>query len=365
MSTTEDADTLHAWLVTEGLYASSIREADAKALNRVDQISPISDAAKDILRTKGVEMLLINEADKQITVFLKRARPTKKQLGLLPKTCGESSIDYRQGVTKAIGGTPPQSRGKPFYVVQPTGTDCYACGSSISLGNCQDAGTLGALVQDTDGVLYGLSNNHVTGGCNSAKRQMPIVAPGVFDVSPLGFDPTTLGYHDRSIALVAGIPGTADIANNLDAAVFKIRNEATVSSMQGTWYDTPNLILDPTDGMAVEKVGRTTGHTTGTIFSHAHEPLSVQYDVRGVDYSFSGQVYFSPVYLVVGKSGQDFSAEGDSGSLITTVKDGVRYAVGLLIGGAKGQAGVDYTYVLPIKPILDKLGMSLVGGHNI
>jgi hypothetical protein len=365
VSTDNDADTLHAWLVTEGLYASSVREPDKEALERVDQITPISDAAKDVLRTKGVEMLLINDVDKQITVFLKRARPTKKQLSLLPKTCGESSIDYRQGVAKAIGGTPPQARGKPFYVVQPAGNDCYACGSSISLGNCQDAGTLGALVRDADGVFYGLSNNHVTGGCNFAKRQMPVVAPGVFDVSPLGFDPTTLGYHDRSIALVAGVPGTADIANNLDAAIFKIRDEAKVSSMQGTWYDTPVANMDPTTKMKVEKVGRTTGHTSGTILSYAHEALSVQYDVRGVDYSFSGQVYFSPVYLVIGEGGQDFSAEGDSGSLVTTVKDGVRYAVGLLIGGAKGQGGVDYTYVLPIKPILDKLGVTLLGGHNI
>jgi hypothetical protein len=365
LNTNADADTLHAWLATEGLHPSSVREPDPEALKRLDQLAPISDAAKDILRTKGVEMLLVNDVDKQITVLLKRARPTKKQLTLLPRTCGDSTIEYRQGVAKAIGGAPSQARGKPFYVVQPAGDDCYACGSSISLGNCQDAGTLGALVQDSDGVFYGLSNNHVTGGCNFAKRQMPIVAPGVFDVSPLGFDPITLGYHERSIPLVAGVPGTADIENNLDAAVFKIRDEGNVSSMQGTWYDTPVDVLDPENKMVVEKVGRTTGHTVGTIFSHTHEPLSVQYDVRGVDYSFSGQVYFSPVYLVVGKAGQDFSAEGDSGSLVTTVKDGLRYAVGILIGGAKGQGGLDYTYVLPIKPVLEKLGVTLVGGHNV
>jgi hypothetical protein len=363
MSTQADADVLHAWLVTENLFPSSVRAPTAKGRARASELASISDTAKDVLRARGVQLLAVNEAEGKIIMFLRRARPGKKQLSLLPQEIGESEIEYRQGVAKEIGDTPPQARGKPFYVVQQAGVDHYACGSSISLGNCRDAGTMGALVKDPDGVLYGLTNNHVTGGCNYAPKQMPIVAPGVFDVTPLGFDPTTLGYHERSIPLSAGIPGTADVGNNVDAAIFKIRDEATVTSLQGSWYDTPDQTLDIEPNMEVEKVGRTTGHTTGVVIARAHEPLGIKYAVQGVDYEFSGEVYFDPVFIIQGKA-QVFSEEGDSGSLITVVQNGVRYAVGILIGGARGQ-GVDYTFVLPIRSVLNKLGVSLVSGYKI
>ncbi|MBX5460987.1 MAG: hypothetical protein IRZ28_07855 [Steroidobacteraceae bacterium] len=363
MSTQSDADVLHAWLVAENLFPSSVRPPSADAQARTSELASISETAKDVLRSRGVQLLAVNEVERKIIVFLRRARPGKKQLSLLPHEVGESEIEYRQGVAKGIGSEPPQARGKPFYVVQQAGVDHYACGSSISLGNCRDAGTLGALVKDPDGVLYGLTNNHITGGCNYAPKQMPILAPGVLDVTPLGFDPTTLGYHERSIPLSTGIPGTADVSNNLDAAIFKIRDEATVTSLQGAWYDTPNHISDIEPDMEVEKVGRTTGHTTGVVIAQAHGPLGIKYAVQGVDYEFSGDVYFDPVFIIQGKA-QVFSDHGDSGSLITAVKDGVRHAVGILIGGARGQ-GVDYTFVLPIRSVLDKLGVSLVSGHNI
>lgn len=50
-----------------------------------------------------------------------------------------------------------------------------------------------------------------------------------------------------------------------DSGLFKIRDEAAVSSMQGDVYDTPTEVRALTDDMAVEKVGRTTGHTTGKV----------------------------------------------------------------------------------------------------
>jgi hypothetical protein len=134
--------------------------------------------------------------------------------------------------------------------------------------------------------------------------------------------------------------------------------------MQGTWHDTPALAAQIDAGMDVEKVGRTTGHTTGRVLALAYGPVGVQYVVEGITYAFSGEVYFEPVYVIEG-NGQAFSEEGDSGSLVTAVKEGQRYAVGLIIGGAKGQGGVDYTLVLPIQAILDKLGVTLVGGHNV
>ena len=40
----------------------------------------------------------------------------------------------------------------------------YTCGSSISVANRRSAGTVGCLVKDAQGQLFGLTNNHVTGG---------------------------------------------------------------------------------------------------------------------------------------------------------------------------------------------------------
>ncbi|MFC3149184.1 hypothetical protein [Piscinibacterium candidicorallinum] len=364
MSTKDDANVLHAWAVSQGLFPTSVLAPAAQECDIAQRMPDVSESGRAVLRAKGIHQIVINEAQQRIYVLTKRARPSKKQLALLPKEVGDSSIEYLQGASGEIGGTPPTARGKPFYVVRVSDVDRYACGSSVSLGNALDAGTMGALVRNVDGDLFGLSNNHVTGGCNYAASQMPVMAPGVLDVTPLGFDPRTLGYHEISLPLVAGLPGTANVADNLDAALFKIRDEATVSSMQGDIYDTPTEVRALTDDMAVEKVGRTTGHTKGIVVGIAHEPVGIHYSTQGVGYSFVGQVYFDPVWIVEGKGGA-FSDNGDSGSLITSVVDGKRVAVGLLIGGMKGQQGRDFTFIVPIASVLSRFNVTLVGGLNV
>ena len=363
MSTRDDANVLHAWAVAEGLYPSSISPPMALSTDQMARMPVVSDLGQAVLRTKGIQHIVVNESLRRVYVLTKRTKPTKKQLALLPAAVGDSTIEYLQGTATEVGGAPPTARGKPFHVVRTADVDRYACGGSVSLGNALDAGTLGALVQDANGSLFGLSNNHVTGGCNYAANQMPVVAPGVLDVVPLGFDPKTLGYHERSLALVAGLPGTANVADNLDAAIFKIRDESMVSSMQGDSYDTPTQVRPLTDDLVVEKVGRTTGHTSGRVLGLHHEPLGIHYSTQGVGYTFVGQVYFDPVYLIEGRGGA-FSDHGDSGSLVTTVVDGNRFAVGLLIGGMRGQQGRDFTCVVPIESVLSRLRVQLVGGHN-
>lgn len=364
MSTKDDANVLHAWAVSQGLFPASVLAPLVPDSKVVEVMPEVSESGRAVLRAKGIHQIVINEALRRIYVMTKRAKPSKKQLSLLPAEIGESAVEYLQGVSSEVGSTPPTAQGKPFYVIRVSDVDRYACGSSVSLGNALDAGTMGALVRNADGALFGLSNNHVTGGCNYAASQMPIMAPGVLDVSPLGFDPRTLGYHEISLPLVAGLPGTANVADNLDAALFKIRDESMVSSMQGDVYDTPTEVRAPVAEMPVEKVGRTTGHTVGKVVGIAHEPVGIHYSTQGVGYSFVGQVYFDPVWIVEGRGGA-FSDNGDSGSLVTSVVDGDRVAVGLLVGGMKGQQGRDFTFVVPIASVLERLNVSLVGGHNV
>ena len=76
--------------------------------------------------------------------------------------------------------------------------------------------------------------------------------------------------------------------------------------------------------------------------------------------NFVGTVYFAPVYLIRGRNGA-FSQPGDSGSLVTTLVNNERFAVGLVFAGR----GSDASYMLPIAGILDRFGVSLVSGHGI
>jgi hypothetical protein len=82
---------------------------------------------------------------------------------------------------------------------------------------------------------------------------------------------------------------------------------------------------------------------------------------------FAGAVAFEPVFLIAG-IGQAFSDNGDSGGLITAVdQGGQRVAVGIVVGGKadKSAPGEKVTIALPILPILEGLGVTLVSGHNV
>lgn len=154
-----------------------------------------------------------------------------------------------------------------------------------------------------------------------------------------------------------------DPKDNLDAAIFRIANEDLVSSFQGSFYDTPVGITPFVDGMEVEKVGRTTSHTQGRVVGQIYGASPIQYSAAL--YGFTGIVYFEPLFSMYGQ-GSLFSDNGDSGSLITTVVNGQRFAVGIVVGGKadSAAAGQKTTLALPIGPILQALGVTLVSGHN-
>jgi hypothetical protein len=240
----------------------------------------------------------------------------------------------------------------------------YTCGRSISIGNVREAGTLGALLADNAGSIFGLSANHVTGGCSSARPGAPIVAPGILDVGAGNLDPRTIGHHFKALPLVPGDPSAVAVEKNRDAAVFQILNDRTVSSMQGSAYDTPSSVGDPREEAQVEKFGRTTSLTRGIVESEIVGPHPVTYKSTAYhsaeeSVDFRGLVYFQPVFVVRGTSGP-FAMTGDSGALVTSSQAGKRTAVGLVFSGR----GADESYILPIKPILGDLGMKLVTGHG-
>jgi hypothetical protein len=331
-------------------------------------IQPVTDKGKLLLRAKQIHAIGFDDAHNRVVVFTRRAAPSsKKLLALLPDHVDDVEVQYRQGMTTSIGSEPTVPYGSPPFTVRINGASRhYACGSSISAGNARDAGTMGGLVRNAAGELFGLSNNHVSGSCSFAGAGLPILAPGVIDVAPNSLNPFTLGLHRASLPLVTGAPDNVDHMANRDAAIFRIIDPSVVTSFQGDAYDTPSAVAPIKAGMIVEKFGRTTGLTKGRVISEIFGAHPIQYSAQ--QYGFAGIVCFEPAFAIAGDT-TVFSENGDSGSLITTVDpaSGERLAVGLVVGGMQdGSApGKRTTIALPIDPVLQGFGVSQVTGHNV
>jgi hypothetical protein len=228
-----------------------------------------------------------------------------------------------------------------------------ACGSSCAPSGQTYAGTFGAIVKNASGELYAISNNHVFAAGNHIEKNMPILSPAAKDVVPNGPAPQALFFHDSIIELRSGIPSMVP-TNNYDFALARIKDSSKLTSMQGTFYDTPNAIVEPAVGMPVKKVGRTTGFTEGTIFAKS-DIVKIPYKCR----QFSAVSYFSNVWLVSPTKSDYFALAGDSGSLIVTA-DG-NSVVGMLFGTTSEGYGI----IFPLGDIATNQGLSLVSKLNV
>lgn len=317
-----------------------------------------------LLRAKQIRAVGINTHTGIIYVFLNRAAPGVRQQLTLPAECEGFPLRYLQGQTETIAPGNIAQAASPCAVHVAKGSLFYTCGSSISVGNARGAGTLGCIVKDAAGQLYGLSNNHVAGGCNYAPFGLPILAPGVIDVSPHAPKPFTLGLHSRQLPMMIGDPTTVDTTANQDAALFQIVND-TVSSMQQNFYDTPATSMALAPGMRIMKVGRSSGLTVGVVRAALTGPTPIHYSAN--EYNFNGHVYFDNMYLATGIDDR-FSEAGDSGSLVVhETEDGSLHAVGIVVGGTASNTvpGGLSSLIMPIEPILRLLQVELVSNHNV
>jgi hypothetical protein len=205
------------------------------------------------------------------------------------------------------------------------------------------AGTIGARV--TDGTdVFALSNNHVYANTNSASIDDAVIQPGSFDggSSPAD-DIGTLA--DFEPILFTGCGNVMDAAIALSSAA----SLANATPSQG--YGTPkSQTIAPALNMKVQKFGRTTGQTTGTITA-LNAAVNVNYGSPGVA-CFTGQIVITP---------GSFSAGGDSGSLIVFKGKGKsraddRKPVGLLFAGSSFQ-----TIANPIDAVLTRFGVTIDG----
>lgn len=315
-----------------------------------------SQAVQEILRKRAINLIGFSELEKKVVIFT-GGKVNKTDLKILPFHTNGYSFSYIHGGVAQVKGNPPPPAHHFFHLKG----DAYTCGSSIFPAHCVGAGTFGLLARDGNGDLFGISNNHVTGACNNAMPGLPILAPGPLDANETSCDPFTIGRHTRLLPINDGIPENIDIDANWDVGVFKIVDPAKVSSMQGALFDTPIVALDPSPTMRVEKVGRTSGHTTGRIVAQAATPVPVQYALN--EYSVRKTVYFKDVFIVQGDAGLPFSKPGDSGSLVCSVDaNGDRACVGLVFAGNEARG---LSFILPLPTLLGKLGLTVVSGHNV
>jgi hypothetical protein len=341
-------------------------------LTEGDFYPTIFSAQNSSLFTKPITAIGINpnrNPEEGGTIFIyTQDRLTKlSQEELTRQYLGKSKIEFKVIKPFRVSpGTPSAS-----LAHRPKRHKGYIpCGSSISLAVMRDAGTLGCLVR-RKGEIYGLSANHVTGGCSNALFGSPILFPGILDVGPGVEDPTTIGHHFACLPMVPGNPqpiGPTNPTSNYDAAIFTLGDANKMSSSQGGFFDTPTLTETTIDieDVEVEKVGRTTGYTQGFVESTLIMPQPLRYQLKvfvsaNEIVSFEGIVYYSPSYVLRTESGF-FAREGDSGAIVVSKPNSSvgRKALGLLIGGEGENA-----LMLPLDPILKAFDATLVSNHNV
>ena len=233
--------------------------------------------------------------------------------------------------------------------------------TGVSVGHPDiTAGTIAARVKK-DVEVFILSNNHVLANINQATPGDPILQPGTFDG----------GTADDAIANLTDFQPIAfcdvfyiwlicDQTNTMDAAIAKSDPGKLGVATPNGGYGAPSSILHPAYGnpstigdenltqllgTAVQKHGRTTGLTAGTV-NTINATVNVCYDANCVNIArFTDQ-------LIVGPG--TFSAGGDSGSLVV---DSQRRPVGLLFAGSDTQ-----TIVNRIDLVLNRFGVTVDEG---
>ena len=216
----------------------------------------------------------------------------------------------------------------------------------VSIGHPDiTAGTLGFKVVDGAGNSFILSNNHVMANSNQAIVGDHILQPGPVDG---GTDPA-----DRIGDLAAFVPIDFSGADNVvDAAIASVLSTDVLSATPlDEGYGQPSSTTVPAFvGMAVQKYGRTTGHTRGIVdaingtFDICYEPLG--------PFCLTAARFVNQIVITPGT----FSAGGDSGSGIVT-DDANRNPVALLFAGS-----TSFTIANPIDRVLAAFDVTVDDG---
>ena len=231
------------------------------------------------------------------------------------------------------------------------------------------SGTLGALVQDSSGRQYLLSNNHVLARSDHAAVGDTVVQPGLIDnnCTPNGDGAGTVPVA----ALTAWLPLRSP-QTNVDAAIAEVASHTVDASggilELGARQTDGSLAAAPpgvssTGGkgesatlqLRVAKSGRTTGLTCGRV-------TAFDLDVA-VDYyrdCAETKPYLTKTFTnQISVSGDRFSDAGDSGALIVDTANAE--PIGLFFAGGIDASGVSHGIANPAPDVLNALSSQLPG----
>lgn len=296
---------------------------------------------------KGTDQLSI-----VITVSKKQPKNLLTSKDLIPKTLGNIETDVVEiGFPRALISRTAKYRPSP-------------CG--VSIGHYAiTAGTQGAVVKDSEGKLYILSNNHVLANENNCSVGDEILQPGPYDggkspadviaklerwialegqVSTCPVAKVWASLYNISNRLIGGkteLHAYADGNNEVDCAIAKPVDENDLDSLILD-IGKPKGAKDPELDMVCKKSGRTTELTTDG-------PISLLDWSGDIGYS-NGNLHFVGQGIIIK---DNFCAGGDSGSVILNQADDK--VVGLLFAGSDNS-----TIFSPIRKVLDALEVEIV-----
>jgi len=337
------------------LFFSGILSAQGRSDGAFERVKEVQERhTNDLIAMDGVEGTAIgfNENDR-LAVKVFTARPG---VGGIPKSLDGVPVQVvvsGKFYALPMPDTPPGLEQKEDEV-DPTIRFDRPVPIGVSTGNegeCS-AGTIGCRV--TDGTdVYALSNNHVYALENVALVGSNVLQPGRYDTycetnedDVIGtlFDFEPIVFYDTEN------PPDPIPTNEIDAAIAEIIIDETTGprvdkATPDDGYGTPSSTIFGGDllDLEVQKYGRTTGLTKGTI-------TEVNF-IGNIGYS-SGTARFVGQIVIIAPKGR-FSRRGDSGSLIVT-DDEYRNPVGLLFAG-----GGRWTIANPIDAVLEAFEVTI------
>ena len=252
-----------------------------------------------------------------------------------PPCKGPNANDPECQNSGGSGGADPASKFQTPVPIGVSAGNMESIQQVLLLLNCT-TGTLGARVKDNNGNLYALSNNHVFALSNTATPNSQIVQPGPADADPVCSQDLSNYNPIGTLEPFESIDFSQGSTNTIDAAIAKVDSNTVSNATPSDGYGIPKNALmtcnsdcSNLSNLAVQKYGRTTGLTKGTI-TGINVTISVDYN--------AGTTVFTDQIEISGIGKGAFIKSGDSGSLLVTDPDAK--PVGLVFAGdRRGKMG--------------------------
>lgn len=247
----------------------------------------------------------------------------------------------------------------------------YDTNSSNQITDCC-GGTLGALIQDSGGNKYILSNNHVLAKSDQGAKTDTIIQPGLVDEN---CKPYGSGGTELPVGQLTGWLSLSSSSTNADAAIAKVdtgmvnpsgailelgpkQADGTLAAAPPGTSSTQGKGEAPSVNMIVAKSGRTTGLTCGSISAIDASVKVSYYKDCGETQAYLTKTYSNQVEI----TGNQFSDAGDSGSLVVDTADGE--PVGLFFAGGVDNSGKSQSIASPAPDVINELNAQLGGPYT-